>query len=180
MKPDWDELGDKYEKSKKVLIGDVDCTRDDSKKLCEDQGVTGYPTIKSYSPGERVGEVYEGERTLDAFKAFVKTLGPPCGPKHLNKCTEAQKAELETYMAMDLEALHTKLGAMEKALEDEKATHEALLKSLQAQFEASNKKLTALKEESNPAIKLMRVAGQHRVVASSETAEPEPAQKKEL
>ena len=65
MKPDWDELGEKYENSKKVLIGDVDCTLEDSKKLCEEQGVTGYPTIKYYNPGDREGPVYEGDRSLE-------------------------------------------------------------------------------------------------------------------
>ena len=41
MKPDWDDLGDKFDKSKKVLIGEVDCTADGNKELCEAQGVTG-------------------------------------------------------------------------------------------------------------------------------------------
>jgi len=45
MKPDWDTLGEKYEDSKKVLIGDVDCTGS-GKKTCERFGVEGYPTLK--------------------------------------------------------------------------------------------------------------------------------------
>ena len=39
--------GDEYENSKKVLIGDVDCTVEANKQLCEDQAVEGYPTARS-------------------------------------------------------------------------------------------------------------------------------------
>ena len=46
MKPDWDELGEEFENSKKVLIGDVDCTTDGGKPVCERFKVEGYPTIK--------------------------------------------------------------------------------------------------------------------------------------
>ena len=40
MKPDWDDLGETFENSKKVLIGDVDCTVEGNKQLCEEQGAT--------------------------------------------------------------------------------------------------------------------------------------------
>ena len=60
MKPDWDDLGEKYEGSKKVLIGDVDCTVDANKDLCQREGVTGYPTLKVYRPGSKEGEAYDG------------------------------------------------------------------------------------------------------------------------
>jgi protein disulfide-isomerase A6 len=35
MKPAWDELAEIYSASSSVLIGDVDCTADESKDLCE-------------------------------------------------------------------------------------------------------------------------------------------------
>ena len=99
MKPDWDDLGEKYENSKKVLIGDVDCTVEGNKKLCEDQGVTGYPTLKYYVPGDKTGEVCEGDRSLAAMKTFVKTLGPPCSPSHWSKCNDEQKEQLKAALA---------------------------------------------------------------------------------
>lgn len=46
MKPDWDDLGETFENSKKVIIGDVDCTADSGKSICEKYGVQGYPTLK--------------------------------------------------------------------------------------------------------------------------------------
>ena len=174
MKPDWDELGEKYENSKKVLIGDVDCTLEDSKKLCEEQGVTGYPTIKYYNPGDREGTVYEGDRSLEGLKKFVKTLGPACGPSHRSRCTAEQVAELDGYLAMGASDLQAKAAAMQQTLDDATSTHDALLKSLQAQFEESDKALKALKEESTPAIKLMKAA-----IANLTAAEEASTEKKE-
>ena len=56
MKPAWDELGDAFAGSSTVLIGDVDCTVEES--LCKKYGVEGYPTIKSFVGGGD-GEDYD-------------------------------------------------------------------------------------------------------------------------
>ena len=47
MKPAWDKLGEAYADSSSVVIGDADCTAD-GKELCNDNGVSGYPTIKYF------------------------------------------------------------------------------------------------------------------------------------
>jgi len=158
MKPDWDELGETYENSKKVLIGDVDCTLDGNKQLCEDHDVKGYPTIKYYNPGDRDGVVYEGDRSLPELKKFVKTLGPPCSPTHLNKCTAEQKVELKTYLEMPVAELSAKMEKDKKELAEAEATHEALLKELQEKYKTSEDNIKALKDSKGPAIKLMKVA----------------------
>ena len=64
MAPAWDELEEHYAGQKKVVVGDVDCTADRNKKLCETHGVQSYPTIKIYTPetGEE-GEAYDGARS---------------------------------------------------------------------------------------------------------------------
>ena len=68
MAPTWEELGDAYENSKKVVIADVDCTADGNDALCQKYGVTGYPTLKYFTPPDTEGEVYEGGRELKDLK----------------------------------------------------------------------------------------------------------------
>merc|ERR1719429_883429 len=49
MKPDWDKLMTKWNKSKKAatsLIAEVDCTEEGNKDLCAANGVQGFPTLK--------------------------------------------------------------------------------------------------------------------------------------
>jgi hypothetical protein len=158
MKPDWDDLGEKFENSKKVVIGDVDCTEEINKQLCEDQGVKGYPTIKYYTPGDRDGQVYEGERDKATLMKFAKSLGPPCSGQHPKRCTKEERVKLDEYMALPEEELQTKLSEAAEQLKTTQETHDALLKSLQSQFEESDKKLKALKESLEPEIKVMKGA----------------------
>jgi len=159
MKPDWDELGEEFENSKKVLIGDVDCTVEASKKLCEDQGVKGYPTLKYYVPGgDPMGESYEGSRELAEMKKFAKTLGPSCSPKHLSKCSDEQKAELEGYMALSEEELDARITEAQSIIKEAEGKHEALMKQLQAQYQESQAAVDQVKAARKPSITLMNAA----------------------
>jgi len=157
MKPDWDELGEKYEDSKKVIIGDVDCTAS-GKPLCEKFGVSGYPTIKYFNPPDTEGEVYEGDRDLKALKKFVKTLGPACTKATWDNCSAKQKAALQPYLDMDPAALKAQLDSSKAAVDEAQTAHDALMKSLQEQYEGSEKALKELKAAKEPEIKLMRAA----------------------
>ena len=70
MKPAWDELGQMYKDSSSVNIVDVDCT--EQSDLCQQHGVSGYPTIKYYTPENgREGEKYAGGRDIESLKTFV-------------------------------------------------------------------------------------------------------------
>jgi len=69
MKPDWDELEEQYADSKKVVIADVDCTTDEGKQICTENGVTGFPTLIYWVEGEQ--QEYAGKHTLNAMNRFV-------------------------------------------------------------------------------------------------------------
>jgi len=158
MKPDWDELGETFENSKKVLIGDVDCTTDGGKPLCEKYGIDGYPTIKYFNPPDTDGEVYEGERDLQTLKKFAKKLGPACTVGSLNKCSKKQKEALQPYLETPREELVAKMDEMKGRISSMQASHDALLKDIQAKFDMSEKALKQLKADLEPSIKLIKSA----------------------
>lgn len=96
MKPDWDKLGDAYADSSSVVVGDADCTAD-GKELCDDIGVSGYPTIKYFTAETgKKGEDYSGGRTFDALDTFTKeTLAKKCDVATKEDCDDQQKAYIE-------------------------------------------------------------------------------------
>ena len=157
MKPDWDDLGETFENSKKVLIGDVDCTGS-GKETCDKFGVSGYPTLKYFSPPDTEGEVYEGDRSLKALKKFVKTLGPSCTKGTWDKCSEKQKAALQPYIDMGDEALQKLVSETKAELDTAQEAHDALMKTLQEQYETSEKALKELKDAKAPELKLAKAA----------------------
>jgi len=158
MKPDWDSLASTYEDSKKVVIGDVDCTAA-GKPLCDKFGVRGYPTIKYFNPPDEEGEDYKGGRDLASLKKFAHTeLGPGCSVDTIDNCDDTQKAELEKYTSMPAEERDSKLAELKKAMADGEEEHNALLKTLQSTFKESQEKLEKLKEDAGPQIKMLKAA----------------------
>lgn len=102
MKPAWDKLGDEYKSSKTVLIGDVDCTKEQD--LCQKYGVQGYPTIKYYKDGDKNGESYNGGRSKDALTSFTAdTLEIKCQVADPAKCSDKEKKFIETMKAKSAE-----------------------------------------------------------------------------
>jgi len=75
LAPTWEQLAEQYENESDVTIGHVDCTSDDNKnkKICNDQGVNGFPTLIAFKDGAKAEE-YNGKRELADLKAFVKKV----------------------------------------------------------------------------------------------------------
>jgi hypothetical protein len=51
MAADWEKLAGEWADHKVGLVAEVDCTTDDGQKLCEENGVEGFPTIMYGDPG---------------------------------------------------------------------------------------------------------------------------------
>jgi len=149
MKADWDHLMAEFKDSATALIADVDCTAD-GKSLCEEMGVEGFPTIKHGDPSDL--QDYSGGRSLADLKAFASAnLGPQCGPKYLDLCDDAKKAEIAKFSAMSASELNTFIQEGKTKIEELETGFKAFVDTLDAQVkEAGDKKdeiMPKLREE---------------------------------
>jgi len=115
MKPAWDQLADAWKDSTSVVVADVDCTAEEAKKVCSDQGISGYPSIMYYTTATgREGKSYEGGRDFDALNTFVEDeLAEDCDTKTKAGCTEKEVA----YIAKQSDKGEEKWNAEAKRLE---------------------------------------------------------------
>ena len=114
MKPDWDRLGEEFADSASVVIGDADCTAG-AKDLCSDQGVSGYPTIKTFIQGEEP-QSYNGGRDFDSLKKHVvDNLDKGCDISDEASCSEKEVGYINKMKAKgsdDVAAQITRLEGM--------------------------------------------------------------------
>jgi len=99
MKPAWDQLMDEFDSSSSVVVGDVDCTVETD--LCSEYDVSGYPTIKYFTPEtDEKGDSYNGGRDFDALKAHVvDNLEVKCQADSGEGCTDKEKGYIEKMKA---------------------------------------------------------------------------------
>jgi len=150
-----------YKDSTSTLVADVDCTAD-GQSLCGDIGVSGYPTIKHGDPSDL--QDYEGGRSLDDLRSFAKSnLGPQCGPKNLDLCDEAKKADIAKYSAMSSTELDAFINTGKEKLEKLDADFKAFVGTLEKQMEeASPDEKDALLE---------RLRGEYKVKSDEKDAQ---------
>ena len=138
MKPDWEDLGELYGATKKALIGDVDCTADGNKPLCDRFGVEGYPTLKYVNPPDTELSVYEGGRSAKELRKFAKSLGPACTRDTLEtNCKPKQRAALEPYLAMRQEEVLTQIAKVTAEVDDAHKAHKEMEREMSERMEAS-------------------------------------------
>mmetsp|Transcript_102606 Transcript_102606/g.278862 ORF Transcript_102606/g.278862 Transcript_102606/m.278862 type:complete len:188 (-) Transcript_102606:169-732(-) len=138
MKADWEKLMAEFKDSKTALIADVDCTAD-GKSLCDAMGVQGFPTIKYGDPNDL--QDYQGGRKFDDLSAFAKAnLGPQCGPKNLDLCDDAKKADIAKFSDMSVSELDEFIAAGKAEIEELEAAFKAFVGTLDAQVKAAGDK----------------------------------------
>jgi len=167
MKPDWDKLVAEYKDSKTAGVFDVDCTTA-GKKLCEQHGVRGYPTIKWGDPSAL--EDYKGGRSLaDLQKFAAENLKPVCSPANLDLCDDEKKKKIEELMAMGAEALEAKI----KEKKDEGEVLEKTFKDEVAKLQETYTKLQKDKDDKLKAVKDSGLGMMQAVVAHKKKAKSE-------
>jgi len=165
MKPVWDQLIAEYKDSKTTLVADVDCTAG-GESLCSEVGVQGYPSIKYGDPADL--QDYQGGREFDDLKKFAEeNLGPTCGPKNLDLCDDAKKAQIAEFTEMTKRCGSTELDATieqkQKELEEREKDFSTFVEGLQKQYdEASKKKDEDIKEIKNSGLGLMKAVAAHK------------------
>jgi protein disulfide-isomerase-like protein len=151
LKPDWDRLGNEYEKDSKVIIGDVDCTGS-GKPLCTD--VKGYPTLKSF--WKSTSKDYSGSRDYKSLKEFADNLKPLCNLHDQENCTQNETDKINQFRKLSDKVLKAEYERLENNIKSEESEHENLLKSLQNKYEDSMKKLEALKKSTSFEMNLLK------------------------
>mmetsp|Transcript_10875 Transcript_10875/g.28752 ORF Transcript_10875/g.28752 Transcript_10875/m.28752 type:complete len:182 (-) Transcript_10875:336-881(-) len=152
MKPDWDRLMEKFNYKTNGHVVDVDCTADDGKKLCEDYGVSGYPTLKYFKKGgDSKGTSYEGGREWNDLNKFMrKNSKKPCDPASLDNCGKKDKKYLEEIKDMDAATISAEHLKMAKEIAEKKAkkdAEEALFEKQKDEAIATQKRASELKTE---------------------------------
>jgi len=163
MKPDWDKLMTEFDTHASILVGDVDCTADDSKAICSTVGVKGYPTIKYGDPADL--QAYEGGRDLASLQKHARGLTPQCSPLNIDLCSEEARAAIEGFQALSDEELATQIAAGDLASADAEQTFTDEVAKLQAHFES----LKTNKEEALEAIKASGLGTKKSVAAARAT-----------
>jgi len=167
MKPSWDKLMKNWNKGDRVktsLIADVDCTAE-GKPLCEQVGVSGFPTIK-WGDASNL-EDYEGGREYDDLKKFAKeNLKPMCSPSNLDLCDEEKKAEIAALQALPAEDLSAKIEEKKKEMTEASEYFDAEVKKLQETYQELEKE----KKEKIAAVKASGLGLMQAVQAAAKKA----------
>jgi len=113
MKQDWEDLGTAFESSSSVVIGDVDCTIEAD--LASEYGVSGYPTIKYFTPEtDPKGDSYSGGRDAASLKKFVEDeLERKCDVADPTTCSEKEQKFITKMSGKEVEALQKETARLE-------------------------------------------------------------------
>ena len=97
LKPTWDKLAQDY--GDRLLVADVDCAST-AKPLCDRYKVQGFPTLRWWSPPDRDGDDYGGERDYLALSEFANAIKPQCTLSVTAHCTTEELEELQQYTVL--------------------------------------------------------------------------------
>uniref|UniRef100_A0A0N4Z9A5 Protein disulfide-isomerase n=1 Tax=Parastrongyloides trichosuri TaxID=131310 RepID=A0A0N4Z9A5_PARTI len=89
--PVWEKLGEAFKDNENVVIAKMDATLNE----VEDVKVNSFPTIKFFPAGSDKVIDYTGDRTLEAFTAFIESDGKKSSTSAEETSTEEEAAHTE-------------------------------------------------------------------------------------
>ena len=122
MEDDWNRLATDFQNHEHTIIGQVDCTSDAGKIICEEYEIQNYPTLMYGNPWS--ADTYAGDRDYESLSAFAQeNLSKPiCSVSHPENCSEEDKKVIESLKELskdDLEDLMFTVEEQVKAAEDD-------------------------------------------------------------
>jgi len=152
LKPAWDKLGNEFQGSDTILVGEVDCAHADSKDLCQRYKVPGFPALRYFTNSTSAqGDDYNGVGLdFDDLSAWAKEkLSPSCGAESIDLCNDEQKQTIEENQALSLADLDKEIDAVEAELKAADAEFEELSKVLDASYDAGQEKNDKMEEDTS-------------------------------
>jgi len=150
MAADWEKIGKDFENETGVIIAEVDCTDDESEKICAEQDVEGFPTLKYGDAGWM--DTYEGGREYDELSKFAKTgLKPACSHANTELCSEEQKTKIDEFMTMSLDDLKGIIAKIDADLEAEEEVFDGSTDVLEEEYESISSSAEASKKKAKNA-----------------------------
>jgi len=148
----WDELADAWEDDEIGLIGEVDCDAESS--FCNDHKIVGTPTLLY---GDRYDlQEYSGDKSFRKLNSFAKNvLIPICSPNNVNACNQEDKARIEEWMKLPIQAVDNMINALVEDLENAKLLYKQEKNKLQAVYDDMNNAFTMKKARLRNNVKLI-------------------------
>jgi protein disulfide-isomerase A6 len=149
----WERLGDEFMYDENVVIGRVDCEKEET--LCHRFEVLGTPTLLYGNPNDL--KEYGGDKDFPSLKAWaVEALVPACSPDNLDLCNGLEKENISQWMKLSE-------GEMDKLIsgvkDDEEAAHkefDAKMQELQEQYNTFNDRNTLRQARIRKEIKFLK------------------------
>jgi len=163
MAPHWEKLGHEWANKTFALIAEVDCTTEG--KMCDEQNIQGYPTVKYGDPGDL--DDYYGMKEFDQLSSFAKeNLKPLCSMSQMHRCNETQVKLLKKYFAMSDDEIDELIQTQEQKLKDSIEKYKkgiADLDAVREQLQIDEKNEIAWIKEQG--LNLMMAVYEHRGLA---------------
>jgi FtsZ-binding cell division protein ZapB len=142
---------EEFSNSSTQLVADVDCTNNENDKLCNANGVQGFPTLKWGDPEDL--QEYQGPRSFDALKEFAEAnLKPMCSVKNIDLCDDENQELIKKYQDMSVEDL-------EKAVEEKMVQIDEAEKTFEMEVEKLQQKYESLEKERSEAVAAVKNSG---------------------
>jgi thiol-disulfide isomerase/thioredoxin len=154
MADDWTKLEEDWKDHDVALVGDVDCTSEGGKPICDEYfQVEGFPTLVYGDP--LAAEVYDGPRDYASLSAHAKAhiSKPVCSVYRIEACSDDERILMESLQVMSDEELEAVVEKVSDLVKEEESWFDEKVHAVQQQYDALvtdfNSKLDDIKNKYN-------------------------------